>query len=129
MLENKKRPVKRLMWEVKEMEKKNALAKKVILELKITANVTKLGAMVSKGYIAKAKGTYAECAECNQRIHINSACECEGMRDLIYLLQMKNSYKTFTPSRMSPKDRKKKPTKRPSKNYSKCKNFSTQTKD
>ena len=63
MLENKKRPVKRYVWEIRETEVKNEIAQKIITSLKITANVAKLGAMVLNWYIALVKGTYAECAE------------------------------------------------------------------
>lgn len=66
---------------------KNEIAQKIITSLKITANVAKLRAMVLNGYIAKAKGTYAECAECYRRIHVKTKYECEETRGLINLLR------------------------------------------
>lgn len=52
----KQRTMKPYVWEVKARTARNALAQEVITKLGITADVAKLGAMVSKGYIAKSKG-------------------------------------------------------------------------
>jgi hypothetical protein len=60
MLEGNKRTVKKFVWEIRETYTSNVIVQKVIVEMGITANVAKLGAMMLNRYIAKSKGKYTE---------------------------------------------------------------------
>jgi len=79
--------MKKFLWEIRATEKKVSLAQQVIQELKITADVARLGAMVLNGYIAMSKGTYAECAKCFLRIHKKTECACDETKEVINLLR------------------------------------------
>ena len=57
---NKLRTMKPCVWEVKARTASAALAQEVITKLGIIADVAKLRAMVSKIYIPKSKGFYAD---------------------------------------------------------------------
>ena len=49
--------------------------------------MAKLGAMMLKGYVAKAKGSFLECANCYERIHSKTECACEDSQNLINSLK------------------------------------------
>lgn len=77
------------MWETKALAERSAIVKDVMKDLMIEADVAKLGAMLVKGYIAKSKRSYLECANCYLRIHRETDFYCEGTQNLINCLKDK----------------------------------------
>ncbi len=62
---------------MKAKETRAKVVKEVMETLKVDAEAAKLGAMLEKGYIAKSKGSYLECAQCSEKICRESRCLCE----------------------------------------------------